>query len=166
MRALPELDLPHLRDEANDAAPVESPETLKAEFEARRLAQFERLLEKRKKDRIACTLAGAFAGFAAVLVTCAATRHELFWHSFLWESLLGGIAGHLLVRRAGGVITGIVLFAAAYLLATLLRAMGLDPSVIFQMNDIAMIGSIQGNMTALIAMVGAGGLLGHIVADG
>jgi hypothetical protein len=162
LRAPPERDLPHLRA----TAPEETPETLRAEFEVRRAAQMERLLANRKRDLLNCTAAGAAAGLAAVLVTCAGTRHDLFWHSFLWEALLGGVAGNLLVRRDGGLITGVILFSASYLLATLVRAFGLDPSVIFLPSDLAMIGSIQGNMTALIAMAGMGGVLGHVIADG
>jgi hypothetical protein len=71
----------------------------------------------------------------------------------------------LFVRRAGGVLTGVLLFSASYLVATLARAMGLDPAVIFLPSDLAMVGSIQGKMTALIAMAGTGGVLGYIIAD-
>jgi hypothetical protein len=162
VRSFQEIDLVHLRDDVPPATPA----SLRTEFEARQSAQYERLLEKRRRDLLKCTAAGAATGLAAVVITCAATRHGLFWHSFLWESLLGGIAGNLLVRRAGGVITGVLLFSASYLLATLLRAMGLDPSVIFLPNDLALAGSVQGNMTALIAMAGTGGVLGHVIADG
>lgn len=161
MRSFPELDFAHLREDA----PAETSESLREEFEARQIAHYERLLLERHRDLLKCTAAGAATGLAAVVITCAATRHALFWHSFLWEALLGGVAGNLLVRRAGGVITGVLLFSASYLVATLLRAMGLDPSVIFLPSDLAMIGSIQGNMTALIAMAGTGGVLGHIIAD-
>jgi len=159
---VPELDLAHLRE----ASPVETPESLRAEFDARRAAQMERLLAKRKRDLLNCTAAGAAAGLAAVLITCGATRHEIFWHSFLWEALLGGVAGNVLVRRDGGVITGVVLFSASYLLATLVRAMGLDPSVVFQPNDLRMIGSVQGNLTSLMGIAGIGGVLGHVIQDG
>ncbi len=97
MRALPELDLAHLRDTSVDTPETpETPETLREEFDARRVAQLERLLAQRKSDLLKCTAAGAAAGLAAVLITCAATRHELFWHSFLWESLLGAAAGNVL----------------------------------------------------------------------
>ena len=162
MRSVPELDLPGI----TKPAPTETPETLRRDFDARRVAQLERLLLKRKHDLMKVTVAGAFAGLLAVVITCGATRQGIFWHSFLMETVLCAVAGQLLVRRDGGVLTGTILFSAAYLLATLLRAMGLDPSVVFQPSDLAMAGSVQGNMTALMMLAGAGGVLGHMCHDG
>ncbi len=68
----------------------------------------------------------------------------------------------MLARRRGGVITGILLFSAAYLLATLLRALGLDPSVVFAAGDLARIGSVTGNLTALVILAAVGGVFGHL----
>ena len=163
MRTLPDLDID--LGYARASAPVETPESLKAEFEARRTAQFERLDERERRNRLSGTAAGAFAGLLAVVTTCGVTRKEIHWHSFVWEALLCALAGYLLARWKGGVLKGIGMFAGAYLLATLLRAMGLDPAVVFDNADLRKIGSITGNVTALALLAGVGGVFGHVIAD-
>ena len=163
MRTLPELEvhLGHVRT----PSPVETPESLRAEFAARRTAQQERLNEREKRNRLNGAAAGAFAGLLAVVATCGVTRKEIHWHSFLWEALLCALAGYLLARWKGGVLKGIGMFAGAYLVATLLRAMGLDPAVVFDNSDLRKIGSITGNVTALAVLTGVGGVFGHVIAD-
>ena len=107
------------------------PEQLQAEFAENEARTLERLADKERKQARTATLAGGMAGLTAVLLTVTVTRRELFWHSFLLEALLSAAAGWGLVRLHGGTLKGIVLFAAAYLLAFFLRAVGLDPSVVF-----------------------------------
>jgi hypothetical protein len=162
VRTLPGLDF-DLGDAADTAK--ETPETLRAEFEARREAQLLRLDARERRNRRNGALAGGFAGLLAVMATCGVTRKELAWHSFVWEALLCVVAGYLLARWKGGVLKGIGLFSAAYLLATLLRAMGLDPSVVFEAGDMRRIGSVTGNLTSLAVLAGVGGVLGHVIGD-
>lgn len=122
-----------------------------------------RLFERRRRDLRNATIAGAFAGFVAVLATLEGTRRALFWHSFLLETLLGALAGRLLARSGGGVLRGILLFGGSYLLAFLLRAIGLDPSVVFARGDLAGAGAVYGNFASLCLMVGVGAAVGHVV---
>ena len=164
MRSLPGLDLE--LDGADRSAPAETPESLKAEFAARRRAQLAHLDEQERRRRRVAAVAGALAGLAAVLVTCGVTRKEITWHSFLLEALLCGAAGYWLARLKGGLLKGVLLFAGAYLLATLLRAMGLDPSVVFDAGDLRRLGSVTGSLASLAALAAIGGAFGHLIADG
>ena len=107
-------------------------------------------------------MAGGIAGLTAVLLTSTVTRHELLWHSFVLEALFCATAGWWLVKLHGGMLKGLVMFGAAYLLAFFLRAAGLDPSVVFAPSDIDLVGATSGNMTSLCFLLGIGGLFGHI----
>jgi hypothetical protein len=141
---------------------VELPEQLRAEFEERQAAEMVRLAENQRRQRLQATLAGGAAGLVAVVLTATVTRREIFWHSFLFETVFCAIAGHVLARLHGGHLWGVLLFSGAYLLAFGLRLMGLDPSVIFQTADIAAVGAAQGNLTSLAFLILVGGAFGHI----
>jgi hypothetical protein len=138
---------------------------LEAEFVARQVRDMERARERRKRNLRNATIAGAAAGFAAVLVTAGVTRRAFAWHSFLLETLLGAIAGHLLVRWHGGPMKGLLLFAGSYFLAFLLRATGLDPSVLFVSGDVTAAAAVQGHFVSLCFLVSAGMAIGHIVQE-
>lgn len=138
---------------------------LRAEFRERQAREMERVRERRRRNLRNATLAGAAAGFAAVLVTAGVTRRAIHWHSFLLETLLGAVAGHLLVRMNGGPMKGLLLFAGSYFLAFLLRATGLDPSVLFVRGDVTAAAAVQGHFVSLCFLVSAGMAIGHVVQE-
>jgi hypothetical protein len=138
---------------------------VQAEFRAKQARELERAVEREKRRRRNGLVAGAAAGFAAVLVTAGATRRALFWHSFLLETILGAVAGYVLARTGGGVLKGILLFAGAYMIAFCLRAGGLDPAVVFLAGDLRAAPAVQGHFTSLCFLVSAGAAMGHIVGD-
>lgn len=122
-----------------------------------------RLLAKRRRDLRNGILAGAGAGFVAVLLTAGATRRAIAWHSFLLETLLVAVAGLFVARSGGGPLRGILLFGGAYLLAFVLRALGLDPSVLFLAGDLSAAPALQGHYASLAFLVGAGAAIGHVI---
>lgn len=146
--------------------PVDDAEALRVQFVAEQAAALERLLARQRRNRRNATIAGAFAGLAAVLVTAGITRRALFWHSFLLEAVLGAVAGYLLGRWHGGVLKGLLLFSGAYLLAFALRGLGLDPAVLFVVGDVRAAAAVQGHLVSLCFLVSAGMAVGHVVADG
>jgi len=109
------------------------------------------------------TLGGGLIGLVAVVLTATVTRRALFWHSFLLEAALGAVAGRLMARVRGGPFEGVLLFGGAALLAWSLRALGLDPSVLFARGDLRAAAAIQGNVTSLCFAVAGGAALGHLV---
>ncbi len=121
---------------------------------------------RERRNRRNGALAGAACGLGAVFTTAAATRTVILWHSFLLETVLCAAAGYALARTGGGALTGLVLFAASYLLAFGLRAFGLDPSVVFGLGDLRAAAAVQGNLVTLCFLLAAGGVIGHIIADG
>lgn len=139
-----------------------APERLREEFERERDSALLRLAAKERRDLQVSTIAGAAVGLAAVAATAGLTRHALHWHSFLLESLLCAVAGRLLCRFHGGSLKGVILFGGAYLAAWAIRAVGLDPSVLFAAGDLSRYGAVQGNFTSLCCVVATGGVLGHI----
>jgi hypothetical protein len=140
-------------------------EELRDEFRAKQAREQAAAALREKRRRRNGTIAGAAAGFAAVAVTAGATRAALFWHSFLLETILGAVAGHVLARTGGGLLKGILLFSGAYVLAFLLRASGLDPAVVFATGDLRAAPAVQGHFTSLCFLVSAGAAMGHIVAE-
>lgn len=136
---------------------------LRQEWEAERAARDASDLVRLAKDRRNAVIAGAMIGFLSTLVTVQVTRRALFWHSFLLETLLGAVAGYLLVRRGPDPLTGILCFAGAYLLAWLLRALGVDPSVLFAHGDLRGAAMIQGNVLSLCLSVSCGAAMGHVM---
>jgi hypothetical protein len=141
-------------------------DTLREEFEARRQAGLERTAARVRRDRRNATIAGGFTGLVAVAVTAGVTRRALFWHSFVLESCLCALAGYLLVRGGGGPMRGMVLFSSAYLAAWLLRALGLDPSVLFALGDVSGAAMITGNVTSLVVALSCGLLVGLTIESG
>jgi hypothetical protein len=140
-------------------------EELQQEYAERQANGMAEAHEHRRRSLRNVTLAGAAAGLAAVVITAGATRRGIFWHSFLLETVLCAIAGHVLVRLDGGLLKGVLLFAGAYFAAFLLRALGLDPSVLFAAGDLRAGAAVQGHFATLCFLVTTGGVLGHIVAD-
>lgn len=138
-------------------------ERLRAEFAARQERELARVaVEERRLFRNA-TLGGALVGIVAVALTVSVTRRWVAWHSILPEALLGAAAGRLLARLRGGPFEGVVLFGGAALLAWSLRALGLDPSVLFTSGDLRAVPAVQGNLTSLCFSVAGGAALGHLV---
>ncbi|MHC4956818.1 MAG: hypothetical protein ACYTGN_00485 [Planctomycetota bacterium] len=144
---------------------ADSVRELQEEFAEREEQAYLRLTARQRKNRRNATIAGAAIGLAAVIVTVGVTRRAIFWHSFLLDALLGAAAGYTLVRLNGGFMKGLLLFAGAYLLAFGVRALGLDPSVLFHYGDIRGAAAIQGNMASLSFTIAAGGLVGMIVQE-
>lgn len=130
----------------------------RAEWDAEGAAQI-------KRDRRNAVIAGAMIGFVSTLATIRFTRHALFWHSFLLESLFGAVAGYVLVRRGADPLTGIVCFSVAYMAAWLIRAMGMDPSVLFAHGDLRGAAMIQGNLLSLCLTVSCGSAMGHVMSN-
>jgi hypothetical protein len=141
-------------------------ERLRTDYRAREDAAMVRLGARRRRDARNGAVAGAFAGLVAVFVTAAVTRTAWMWHSCVLEAVLGAVAGLVLARRGGGVLTGILLFSASYFAAWLARACGLDPSVLFEAGDVRASAAVTGHVTALSHLVAAGGLMGHVIHDG
>ena len=136
---------------------------LREEWEAERAARDQKDHARLAKDRRNAVIAGALVGFVSTLATVQVTRRALFWHSFLLETVLGAIAGYVLVRRGPDPLTGILCFAGAYMLAWLVRALGVDPSVLFAHGDIRGAAMIQGNFLSLCLTVSCGAAMGHVM---
>ena len=130
--------------------------------QARRDVQAEKRIRKDQRNAV---IAGAMIGFASTLATVQVTRRALFWHSFLLEAILGALAGYVLIRRGADTLNGVVVFSAAYLASWLLRALGLDPSVLFAQGDLAGAAMIQGNFLSLCLTVSCGAAMGQIMRD-
>ena len=141
---------------------MDRPEQLRKEFERERAAQMEAAYKRGHRSVLSATAAGGVAGLVAVALTATLTRRELFWHSFLIEATLCAGCGYLLARWHGGVLKGVLLFGGAYLFAFLLRALGLDPSVILMGHDLDAIGAAHGNLTSLVFLILIGGAFGHV----
>ena len=122
-------------------------------------------IRRQQSDRRNAVLAGGFIGLLSTLVTATVTRRAIFWHSFLLEAVLGALAGYLLVRLRPDPLGGVMLFGAAYMLAWLVRAIGLDPSVLFAVGDLRGAAMIQGNMVSLSLSVACGAAMGHVMRD-
>ena len=138
---------------------------MQAEFRAREARELERLEARARRNRRNGTIAGAAVAFAAVLATAGVTRKSWFWHSCLLEAVLCALAGFLLARSGGGFLRGVLLFSGAYLFAHLLRAIGLDPSVVFDAGDMRRGLAVQGNFLSLIIVITCGGLIGLVMRD-
>ena len=138
---------------------------LHEEFTAERAAaDFEAELRQRRNRRNA-TIAGGMIGIVSTLVTATVTRRAIFWHSFLLEGLLGALAGYLLLRLRPDPLGGVLLFSGAYLLAWLVRAIGLDPSVAFLVGDLRGALMIQGNVVSLCLCIACGAAMGQVMRD-
>ena len=120
---------------------------------------------RQQRDRRNATIAGGMIGLVSTLSTAAFTRRGIFWHSFLLEALLGALAGYLLIRLRPDPLGGILLFSGAFLLAWVIRALGLDPSVLFAHGDLRGIGMINGNLLSLCITVSCGAAMGQIMRD-
>jgi len=138
---------------------------LQVEFAAREAAAMERLAARQRRNRRNGALAGAMTGLVAVAATAGVTRRAIFWHSFLLEAILCALAGWLLARRNGGVLRGMLLFSGAYLLAFLLRALGLDPTAVFAVGDLRGATAVQGNFMSLALVVSCGAAAGHVMQE-
>jgi len=141
----------------------EQVQRLREEWEERRAAADARDLARLARDRRNAIIAGATIGFVSTFATIQVTRRALFWHSFLLETVLGAVAGWILVRRGADPLNGIVCFSLAYLCAWLLRAFGLDPSVLFAHGDMRGAAMIQGNFMSLCFTVACGSAMGHVM---
>jgi len=138
---------------------------LRREFvERERRALFAAALRERR-NRLTGAIGGSSATLVAAVATAAVTRRGFFWHSFLLEALLGALAGYLLARRGGGILTGVALFVGSYLLAFQIRAAGFDPSVLFAPTDLRLGAASQGHLMSLGVLIACGGLIGHIMED-
>jgi len=145
---------------------VEDPvRRLQQEWAAERVRRDEKDQARLARDRRNAVLAGAAVGFVSTLATAQFTRRAIFWHSFLLESLLGALAGWILVRRGPDPLTGILCFAGAYLLAWFVRAMGLDPSVLFAHGDLRGAAMIQGNVLSLCLSISSGAAMGQVMQE-
>ena len=140
-------------------------EELQRGFSARQEILMGAARAKQRRNRRNGTFAGAMTALVAVVTSASVTRKAWFWHSFLLEMLLCGLAGYVLARAHGGVLRGLLLFSAAYLLAFCARASGLDPSVVFAAADLRRGAAVQGNFMSLCMMVSVGGVLGHVMQD-
>ena len=138
---------------------------LHEEFAAERAAADLDAHRRQRRDRRNATLAGGMIGIASTMTTASVTRRALFWHSFLLEALLCAAAGYLLVRLRPDPLGGILFFSGAYLLAWLLRALGLDPSVAFLVGDLRAALMIQGNVVSLSICVACGAAMGQVMRD-
>jgi len=138
---------------------------MREEFLAREEHALARLRERERRQRRNGTIAGAAVGIVAVLLTAGVTRRAVFWHSCLLEGLFGAVAGHLLARVHGGALRGLVLFAGAYALAFLCRALGLDPAVVFASGDLRAAAALQGNFTSLCFVSSVGLALGQVLDE-
>ena len=118
-----------------------------------------------RRDRRNATIAGGMIGLVSTLATVGVTRRAILWHSFLLETLLGALAGYLLVRLKPDPLGGVLLFSGAYLLAWLVRAMGLDPSVLFASGDLRGAAMIQGNLLSLCITISCGVAMGQVMRD-
>ncbi|MEM8883970.1 MAG: hypothetical protein AAGD14_07880 [Planctomycetota bacterium] len=121
--------------------------------------------KRQQRNRRNAVLAGAMIGIVSTMVTAQVTRRAIFWHSFLLEALFGAIAGYVLVRRGADPLNGVVCFSVAYFAAWLLRALGLDPSVLFAAGDLRGALMIQGNFTSLCLTVACGAAVGQVMRD-
>ncbi|MHC4954244.1 MAG: hypothetical protein ACYTGZ_10160 [Planctomycetota bacterium] len=138
---------------------------LHEEFVAERETALAEAFRRQRRDLRNAVMAGAFVGLLSTFVTATVTRRAIFWHSYLLESLLGALAGYLLVRLRPDPLGGVILFGAAYMLAWLIRAIGFDPSVLFAVGDIGGAAMIQGNMVSLSLCVACGAAMGHVMRD-
>ena len=135
------------------------------EFAAQRETAMAEAVRRQHADRRNAIVAGGLIGLLSTFLTATVTRREIFWHSYLLESLLGALAGYLLVRLRPDPLGGVMLFGAAYMLAWLVRAIGLDPSVLFAVGDLRGAAMIQGNMVSLSLCVACGAAMGQIMRD-
>ncbi|MHC4939255.1 MAG: hypothetical protein ACYTHK_09830 [Planctomycetota bacterium] len=136
-------------------------EEWEAEREERDAAGFARI----KRDRRNAVIAGSMIGLASTLATAQFTRQAIFWHSYLLETLFCALAGYVLIRRGPDPLTGVICFGAAYMAAWLIRAIGLDPSVLFHYGDLRGVGMIQGNLLSLTLTVSCGAAMGHVMSN-
>jgi len=125
----------------------------------------EAAVARQKRDRRNATLAGGMIGLVSTLATASITRRAIFWHSFLLEALLGALAGYLLVRLRPDPLGGVLLFSGAFLFAWLVRALGLDPSVLFATGDLRGVAMINGNLMSLCISISCGAAMGQIMRD-
>ncbi|MHC4847868.1 MAG: hypothetical protein ACYTEG_05360 [Planctomycetota bacterium] len=143
----------------------EQVQSLHEEWQEQRARQDAEGYARLKRDRRNAVIAGAMVGFLSTLATVQFTRQALFWHSYLLETLLGALAGFILVRRGADPLLGVLCFGGAYLLAWLIRAIGMDPSVLFHHGDIRGAAMIQGNVLSLCLSVSCGAALGHVMSN-
>ncbi len=136
---------------------------LREEFALRQRQAMAQAIARQRRNRRNGTIAGAFVGLVAVALTAGVTRRALLWHSFLLESLLCAVAGHLLARANGGGLRGVLLFSGAYLLAFALRALGLDPMVLFSHGDLRHAAAVQGNFMSLCIVLSCGCAIGKAI---
>lgn len=116
-----------------------------------------------RRNRLNGAIGGGVAGLVGTAVSAAVTRSAIAWHSFLLEALLCTLAGYLLARRGGGILTGALLFSGAYLLAFQLRAHGLDPGVLFNVGDLRQATATQGHLMTMSILMACGGAFGSIL---
>ena len=134
---------------------------LRRDFNASQQAALRRALARQRRARFTASAGGGVAGLAAVAVAATVTGQEIFWHSFLLETMLGMIAGYLLARRGGGMLAGIVYFLLAYVIAFQIRVVGFDAGSLYTPDlRIAIVG--QGHMFSFAILVGFGGLVGFM----
>ncbi len=150
----------------SDEAHVEEQlERLREEWIAEQSARDDQAERKVRRDKRNAVIAGAVIGFVSTFITIEVTRRGIFWHSFLLETLFCALAGYVLVRRGADPLNGVALFGVAYLAAWLIRALGMDPSVLFAAGDIARAAMVQGNFASLCLTVSCGAGMGHVMRD-
>jgi hypothetical protein len=135
---------------------------LRRDFTASQEAAMRRALARQRRARITGSAGGGVAGLCAVAVAAMVTGQEIFWHSFLLETMLGMVAGYFLARRGGGMLAGMIYFLLAYFLAFQIRVIGFDAGSLFSPTDLRLAIIGQGHMFSLAILVGFGGLVGFM----
>jgi len=101
--------------------PGQSPGDLRADHAGQQRGRAIRQHARKGAQGIKGIAIGALLGAAAVFIFCVLDKQPFFWQTAVWEAALCGLAGLILGRTSGGVISGGALFGVAYTGALFLR---------------------------------------------
>jgi len=136
---------------------------LRQEFLADQKTAMRRARAGRFRGWFGGMIGGTLAALLAVALAAFFTSVDYHWHSFLLEIGLGTVVGLLIHITGGGLLKGVFLLPLAYAGAYLLRQQGHDPAVWIAGPGSSVVINGYGHLLAVCALVGFGGVVGHIL---